>query len=240
VVDTERNQVLYEKNSTTPLPIASVTKLMTAMVVLDARLPLFEEVAISDEDVDRLKGSRSRLPVGARLTRYEALHLALVASDNRAASALARHYPGGKAGFIAAMNRKSRSLAMFDTHFDDPTGLVPSNTSTARDLLRMARAAYGYPVVRSITTTPSYSLTLPDSGVSLEFNNTNRLLRTEEWAIGLSKTGYIHEAGRCLVMQADVAERPLLIVLLHGDGRGVHFADAVRIRQWLQRNPSTA
>lgn len=234
VVDQRGDRVLYEKNSEAHLSIASITKLMTAMVVLDAKLPMFEEVQISEEDVDRLKGSSSRLPLGVRLTRHELLHLALVASDNRAASALARSYPGGKPSFVSAMNRKARALGMLDTHFEDPTGLFPSNQSTARDLLVMVRAAYLYPDIREITTTPHYTVVLPDSAVSLEFRNTNRLLRTEAWDIGLSKTGYIREAGRCLVMQAEIAERDVLIVLLNSDGRGAHFGDAVRIRQWLE------
>lgn len=240
VVDQARDQVIYDKNSDARLPIASVTKLMTAMVVLDARLPLFEEVQVNDQDVDWLKGSRSRLPLGTSITRHELLYLSLVASENRAASALARSYPGGKSAFVAAMNRKAEALGMADTHFEDPTGLFPSNTSTARDLLRMLRAAYGYPMIRQITTTPFYTLTLPQHAGNLDYRNTNRLIRAQNWDIGISKTGYIHEAGRCLVMQADLADRPLLIVLLNGEGRGTPFEDVARLRDWLARQAPAA
>ncbi|MCU0936719.1 MAG: D-alanyl-D-alanine endopeptidase [Gammaproteobacteria bacterium] len=235
VVDQRENEVVYAKNTGARLPIASITKLMTAMVVLDARLPLDEEVEVNDEDVDWLKGSRSRLPLGIVLTRHELLYLALVSSDNRAASALGRNYPGGKPAFVEAMNRKARALGMDDSRFEDPTGLNPGNTSTAQDLVRMVQAAYGYPTIRQVTTTPQYTLALPREPGSLEFRNTNRLVRAQSWDIGLSKTGYINEAGRCLVMQADIAERPLLIVLLNGDGRYTPFADVVRLREWLQR-----
>ncbi len=235
IVDERENAVVYEKNSEARLPIASITKLMTAMVVLDARLPLDEEVEVNEDDVDWLKGSRSRLPLGTTLSRHELLYLALVSSDNRAASALGRNYPGGKPAFVEAMNRKARSLGMLDSRFEDPTGLNPGNSSTAQDLVRMVRAAYGYPTIRQVTTTPQYTLALPREPGSLEFRNTNRLIRAQSWDIGLSKTGYINEAGRCLVMQADIAERPLLIVLLNGDGRYTPFADVVRLRDWLQR-----
>ena len=235
VFDQEREEVLYEKNAGTRLPIASVTKLMTAMVVLDARLSLFEEVQVNEEDVDWLKGSRSRLPLGTSITRHELLYLALVASENRAASALARSYPGGKLAFVAAMNRKAEALGMADTHFEDPTGLFPSNTSTAWDLVRMVRAAHGYPLIRQITTTPFYTLSLPREAGNLDYRNTNRLVRAQSLEIGLSKTGYIQEAGRCLVMQADVAQRPLLIVLLNGGGRATPFEDVTRLQHWLRR-----
>jgi len=240
IVDQRENLIIYEKNSDARLPIASITKLMTAMVVLDAKLPLFEEVEVNEGDVDWLKSSRSRLPLGTTLTRHELLYLALVASENRAASALARSYPGGKPAFVAAMNRKAGSLGMIDTRFEDPTGLNPGNTSTAQDLLRMVRAAYEYPTIRQVTTTPQYTLALPREPGSLEYRNTNRLVRAQTWDIGLSKTGYINEAGRCLVMQAAIAERPLLIVLLNGDGRYTPFADVVRLREWLQRQPASA
>lgn len=234
VVDQSRNQVLFERNSDTPRSIASITKLMTAMVVLDADLPPDEVIRIADQDMDRLKGSSSRLRVGTALPREAMLHLALVASDNRAASALSRHYPGGKAAFVDAMNRKAAALGMTATHFDDPTGLNPNNTSTARDLQRMAQAAYAYPTIRAITSSPHYVLSREDRPNGVEFRNTNRLLRDDGWTIGLSKTGYIQEAGRCLVMQAAIADRPMLIVLLQGQGRGAHFADAVRLRKWLE------
>jgi D-alanyl-D-alanine endopeptidase (penicillin-binding protein 7) len=235
VVDQDRENVLLEKNSTVRRPIASITKLMTAMVVLDAKQPSQELLRITDADVDRLKHSRSRLPVGTRLTRAELLHLALLASENRAASALSRNYPGGKQAFVAAMNRKARFLGMLSTHFDDPTGLFPSDTSTARDLERMVRAAYTYPTIRQITSSPEYVLDHQGRLDGVHFRNTNRLVRSEDWTIGLSKTGYIREAGRCLVMQVDIADRPILIVLLHSQGRGSHFVDAARLRRWIER-----
>jgi D-alanyl-D-alanine endopeptidase (penicillin-binding protein 7) len=240
IIDQGRNQVLYQKNSDARLPIASITKLMTAMVVLDAKQPLFEEIEVNEEDVDWLKGSRSRLPLGSRLTRHELLYLALMASENRAASALARSYPGGKPAFVLAMNRMAHELGMTETRFADPTGLDPGNTSTAQDLAQMVRGAYEYPLIRQITTTPSYTLALPRRTTPLEYINTNRLVRAQTWEIGLSKTGYINEAGRCLVMQADIADRPLLIVLLNGGDRATPFVDVTRLRQWLEKHPLPA
>jgi len=235
VVDREQDQVLFEKNSTERLPIASITKLMTAMVVLDAHQPPNQLLTVTEADVDRLKHSRSRLPVGTRLMREELLHLALLASENRAASALSRNYPGGERAFVDAMNRKARFLGMLSTHFDDPTGLTPTNTSTARDLARMVRAAYTYPTIRAITSSPEYVVEQHGRLDGVRFRNTNRLVRSGAWEIGLSKTGYIEEAGRCLAMEAEIGGRPTLIILLHGEGRGSHFADAVRLRQWIER-----
>jgi D-alanyl-D-alanine endopeptidase (penicillin-binding protein 7) len=235
VVDREQDRVLFEKNSTERLPIASITKLMTAMVVLDAHQPPNQLVTVTEADVDRLKHSRSRLPVGTRLTREELLHLALLASENRAASALSRNYPGGERAFVDAMNRKARFLGMLSTHFDDPTGLTPTNISTARDLARMVRAAYTYPTIRAITSSPEYVVEQQGRLDGVRFRNTNRLVRLGAWEIGLSKTGYIEEAGRCLVMEAEIGGRPTLIILLHGEGRGSHFADAIRLRQWIER-----
>jgi serine-type D-Ala-D-Ala endopeptidase (penicillin-binding protein 7) len=235
VVDREQDRVLFEKNSTEQLPIASITKLMTAMVVLDAHQLPNQLLTVTEADVDRLKHSRSRLPVGTRLTREELLHLALLASENRAASALSRNYAGGRRAFVEAMNRKARFLGMLSTHFDDPTGLTPTNTSTARDLARLVRAAYTYPTIRAITSSPEYVVEQHGRLDGVRFRNTNRLVRSGAWEIGLSKTGYIEEAGRCLVMEAEVGGRPTLIILLHGEGRGSHFADAVRLRQWIER-----
>jgi serine-type D-Ala-D-Ala endopeptidase (penicillin-binding protein 7) len=240
VVDQDHDRVLVEKNSTARLPIASITKLMTAMVVLDANQPMDQVLRVTDADVDRLKHSRSRLPVGTRLTRGELLHLALLASENRAAYALSRYYPGGRDGFVRAMNIKARLLGMTSTHFDDPTGLSPTNTSTARDLERMARAAFAYPTIRRITSSPEYVVDEAGRLDGVRFRNTNRLVRSDAWSIGMSKTGYIREAGRCLIMQADVANRPTLFVLLHGEGRGAHFGDAKRIRRWLEGRQLTA
>jgi D-alanyl-D-alanine endopeptidase (penicillin-binding protein 7) len=236
VVNQGTGELLYAKNPHMPAPIASITKLMTAMVVLDAGLPLQEEITITSEDVDRLKGTGSRLSLGATLTREELLHLALIASENRAAAALSRAYPGGREAFIEAMNRKATQLGMHHTRFVDGTGLSSDNRSTAADLVKLVDAAYRYPLIRKISTTGSYDLTLPVSKRvrHLAFNNTNLLTRKGDWEIGVSKTGYISEAGHCLVMQASIAEQKVIIVLLDSWGKLSRIGDANRIRQWLE------
>jgi D-alanyl-D-alanine endopeptidase (penicillin-binding protein 7) len=238
VVDQETGRVLYRKNSDLQTPIASITKLMTAMVLLDAGLPLERRVQIQSDDVDHLRHSGSRLRVGTILTRRELLQLALMSSDNRAAAALARTYPGGRAVFVPAMNRKARELGMRSSRFADPTGLNAGNVSTAEDLVRMVRAALRYPLIQKITTTPRYLLALPGVRRPMEYRNTNVFVRNDSWDIGLSKTGYIKEAGRCLVMQAMVAGRPLIMVTLNAQGKLSGFGDANRIRRWLESGPS--
>lgn len=246
VMDERTGRVIYAKNADVRTPIASITKLMTAMVTLDARLPLDEKITISEDDVDRVKGTHSRLAVGTVLTRYQLLQLALMSSENRAAAALARTYPGGTAAFVAAMNRKARQLGMRDTSFVDSTGLRPGNQSTAEDLAKMVKAAHGYPTISEITTTASYDVEVPvykrhkalaRGGVvhrSIAYRNTNKLVSDKEWEIGLSKTGYIAEAGHCLVMQAQIANQPLIIVLLDGDGKFTRITDANRIKRWVE------
>lgn len=236
VVNQGTGEPLYAKNPQVEVPIASITKLMTAMVTLDAGLPLQEEITISTEDVDRLKGTGSRLSLGATLTREELLHLALIASENRAAAALSRAYPGGREAFVEAMNRKAAQLGMHHTRFVDGTGLSSYNRSTAVDLVKLVDAAYRYPLIRKISTTGSYDLTLPASKHMrhLAFNNTNLLTRKEDWEIGVSKTGYIKEAGHCLVMQAQIAEQKVIIVLLDSLGKLSRIGDANRIRQWIE------
>lgn len=236
VVNQGTGEPLYAKNPQMEAPIASITKLMTAMVSLDAGLPLQEEITITTADVDRLKGTGSRLSLGATLTREELLHLALIASENRAAAALSRAYPGGREAFIEAMNRKAAQLGMHHTRFVDGTGLSSENRSTAADLVKLVDAAYRYPLIRRISTTGSYDLTLPASKHvrHLAFNNTNLLTRKEDWEIGVSKTGYISEAGHCLVMQAQIAEQKVIIVLLDSWGKLSRIGDANRIRQWLE------
>jgi D-alanyl-D-alanine endopeptidase (penicillin-binding protein 7) len=226
--------VLFEKNASAVMPIASITKLMTAMVVLDAKQDLSEELTVDDADVDTLRGSRSRLPVGTHLTREEMLRLALMSSENRAASALSRHYPGGQSAFVAAMNAKAAALGMTDSRFLDPTGLNASNVSTPRDLARMVNAAHSYPLIREFTTTPSEMVDI--SGHVRQFNNTNALIRSSNsnWDIGLSKTGYINEAGRCLVMQAEINHQPVIIVLLDSVGKMTRIGDANRIKNWFE------
>ena len=232
VTDQRTGEVLLSKNPDAVLPIASITKVMTSLVVLDAQLPLAEAVEISAEDIDTEKGSRSRLRPGTRLTRAELLQLALMSSENRAAHALARHYPGGMPAFVAAMNAKARQLGMTASRFSDPTGLSDRNVSNAHDLARMLRAAYDYPLVRQFSTAPELTV---DAGYRMiSFRNTNRLIDHSSWSIGLQKTGYIAEAGRCLVMQANIESRPVLMVLLDSAGRYSRFGDAQRIRDWLE------
>lgn len=232
VIDQSSEQVVLEKQPDAVMPIASISKLMTAMVVLDAGLDLNEVIRIDAEDIDDLKGTRSRLPVGTTMTRETAMLLALMSSENRAANALGRHYPGGLNAFVAAMNRKARSLGMFDSRFEEPTGLSSNNVSTAHDLARMVMAASRYPKIRMFSTTAEAKVEL--NGRIQNFANTNSLVRSDTWQIGLSKTGYISEAGRCLVMQAWVAGKPVIIVLLDSQGKMTRVGDANRIKRWME------
>lgn len=228
---------LFQKNADLVVPIASITKLMTAMVVLDGAPNLQAPITVSDEDVDLLRGSRSRLPVGSVLPRHTALLLALMSSENRAAHALARHYPGGMEAFVSAMNVKAQSLGMRDTHFEDPTGLTSNNVSTAHDLAKMVLAAHHYPLIREFTTTSEASVDV--KGRTLDYRNTNQLVKSSTWDIGLSKTGYIHEAGKCLVMQARLADKPVIIVLLDSAGKLTRIGDANRIKRWMENTSAT-
>jgi D-alanyl-D-alanine endopeptidase (penicillin-binding protein 7) len=232
VEDQRTGECIVQKQADAILPIASITKLMTAMVVLDAKMDLRESLTIVSEDVDTLRHSRSSLPVNTVITRGNALLLALMSSENRAAHALGRTYPGGLGAFISAMNTKARTLGLIDTHFEDPTGISSGNTSTARDLARMVNAAYQYPLIRENTTCKE--TTIRSGHRTLQFHNTNRLIRNPRWQIGLSKTGFIDEAGRCLVMQLEVAKRPVLIVLLDAQGKLTRYGDANRIKQWME------
>jgi D-alanyl-D-alanine endopeptidase (penicillin-binding protein 7) len=236
VMDQETNEVLFSKNSKAVLPIASLTKLMTALVVAEAKLPLDEMLTVSQEDVDTEKGSSSRLRVGTALTRGEMLHLALMSSENRAAHALGRHYPGGLGAFVAAMNRKSIELGMADTRYVEPTGLSSHNQSSARDLATLVKAAHNYPLIRELSTSPEYEVAVGRR--QLQFHNTNRLVRSPEWDIGLQKTGYISEAGRCLVMQAKLAGRQLIMVFLDSAGKYSRIGDAERVRKWVSALPA--
>jgi len=235
VINQVTGEVLYAKNTNVATPIASVTKLMTAMVMLDAHLAMDELISISDEDVDYLKGTSSRLRVGTVLTRGELLQLALMASENRAASALGRVYPGGKPAFIQAMNQKAQLLGMHSTRFVDSTGLDSGNVSTAEDLVKMVNAAYHYPEIRQVSTLPSQEVTLYGRQNALNFVNTNALVRSGNWVIGLSKTGYINEAGRCLVMQAEISGQPVIMVLLDSAGKMTRIGDANRVRKWVEK-----
>lgn len=231
VMDPLTNEVLLSKNSQAVLPIASLTKLMTALVVTEAKLPLDEVLTISQDDVDTEKGSRSRLTVGTQLTRGEMLHLALMSSENRAAHALGRSYPGGLNAFVDAMNRKSAELGMASTHYVEPTGLSSRNQSNARDLATLVGVASNYPLIRELSTSPEYQVAVGRRQV--QFHTTNGLVRSPEWDITLQKTGYISEAGRCLVMQAKLAGRQLIMVFLDSAGKYSRIGDAERVRKWV-------
>jgi D-alanyl-D-alanine endopeptidase (penicillin-binding protein 7) len=233
VVDAISGKLLYQKNADQQKSIASITKLMTAMVALDAKLPMDEKLTIDSNDLDRLKMTTSRLPLGTTMTRREMLHLALMSSENRTASALARHYPGGKSAFLAAMNAKARALGMSNTHFADSTGLTPKNVSTAADLAKLVAAASEYPLIRQFTTDHEELVRVAKAG-TLQYRNTNVLVRQGNWKIDVSKTGYINEAGRCLVMQAHLGNRPAYMVFLKSGSRGAPMADAQKVKKWLE------
>jgi len=238
VIDQATGETLYQKNAEAVLPIASITKVMTAMVVLDAGLPLDEMLDVTEADRDTERHSGSRLPMGSKLSRAEMLQLALMASENRAAHALGRQYPGGLGAFVAAMNAKAKSIGMTDSRFADPTGLSSNNVSNARDLARMVRAAHGYPLVRQYST--ATDLTVDTGYRQVSFRSTNRLVDNPDWDIGMQKTGYISEAGKCLVMQARIEGRPVILVLLDAVGAQSRFADAQRLRKWVEQQPRDA
>jgi D-alanyl-D-alanine endopeptidase (penicillin-binding protein 7) len=239
VVDQKTGRTLFGKNTDARMPIASITKLMTAMVVLDSHLPLSDKIAISKEDRDSLKGTHSRLKVGTTLSRQLALQLALMSSENRAAAALARAYPGGFPAFVVAMNLKAKNLGMSDTQFVDSTGLNSNNASTAQDLVKMVNAAYTYPLIREMTTTGFYDVAVRGGPRRVQFKNTNLLVRNKIWEIGLSKTGFINEAGHCLVMQAIIANKPMVIVLLDSWGKLSRIGDAQRIKKWMESSKAS-
>ncbi|MHB8346304.1 MAG: D-alanyl-D-alanine endopeptidase [Acidiferrobacterales bacterium] len=233
VMDERDGAVLYAKDSDTQRPIASLTKLMTAVVVLDANRPMDRLITITRADRDTFRGSSSRLPFGTVLTRYDMLHVALAASDNRAAAALARTYPGGKPAFVAAMNAKARALGMTNTHYVDSTGLYNGDVSTAADLAKLIMAANKYPLLHKFTTTGMFSVGDRRTGHVIRFLNTDLLVRNRRWNIRLSKTGYTSNAGQCLTMETSIAHRPVIIVLMDGWGWDARFADARRIRHWI-------
>jgi serine-type D-Ala-D-Ala endopeptidase (penicillin-binding protein 7) len=232
VVDQDTGDVLFSKNESAVLPIASLTKLMTGLVIADGNLPMDELITITQDDVDTYKGSRSRLAVGSTLSRGELMHLALMSSENRAAHALGRTYPGGMQQFVKLMNSKARELGMNDTRYVEPTGLLSWNQSSARDLATLVSVAYERPILRNLSTSPSHEVDLGNR--TLQYNNSNRLIRNPDWEIGLQKTGYISEAGRCLVMQTKVAGRKLIMVLLDSQGRSSRSQDAERVRRWVE------
>ena len=234
VLDAVAGQPIYAKAADEVTSIASLTKLMTAMVVLDGGQPLDDMLEIDVSDFDFLKGSSSRLRLGTQLSRREMLRLALMSSENRAASSVARHYPGGLAAFVSAMNAKAQMLGMHHSRFSDPTGLSPENVSTANDLAKMVRAAAEYPLIRDYSTTPSAYVEVDPAGRVLGFNNSNRLVSSNSWEIKLQKTGYIREAGRCLVMLATIASKPVVIVLLDSIGKYTRLGDAERVKHWIE------
>ena len=230
VVDQDTSEVLFSKNDRAVLPIASLTKLMTGLVIADAQLPMDESITITDDDAAVYR--HSRLAVGTTLSRGEMMHLSLMSSENRAANALGRTFPGGRDEFVRRMNAKARELGMRDTRFVEPTGLSSDNQSSARDLATLVSVAYERPILRDLSTSPSYQLDLGRR--TLQYNNSNRLVRNPEWEIGLQKTGYISEAGRCLVMQAKVAGRKVIMVFLDSAGKLARVQDAERVRRWVE------
>ena len=238
VVDQDTNEVLFSKNPGAVLPIASITKLMTGLVITEGQQSLDEMLTITQDDVDTEKGSRSRLAVGTRLTRGDMMHLALMSSENRAANALGRHYPGGLGVFVSAMNQKASVLGMRDTHYVEPTGLSSKNQSSARDLAVLVREAHRVPLLRELSTSQEAQVAVGKRMV--QFHTTNGLVRNPQWDIGLQKTGYISEAGRCMVMQAQMAGRKLIMVLLDSTGKYSRIGDAERIRKWMGESAAHA
>ena len=231
VMDQDTDEILFSKNSQAVLPIASLTKLMTAVVITEANLPLDEPITITDDDVDTEKFSRSRLKVGTTLRREEMLHLALMSSENRAAHALGRTYPGGLGVFVTTMNEKAQALGMADTHYVEPTGLSSHNQSSAHDLATLVKAAHEHQIIRELSTSPEYQVEVGNRAV--QFHNTNGLIKSPMWDISLQKTGFINEAGRCLVMQAKMAGRQLIMVFLDSAGKYSRIGDAERVRHWI-------
>jgi serine-type D-Ala-D-Ala endopeptidase (penicillin-binding protein 7) len=239
VLDADTGEIVIDKNADTVTPIASITKLMTAMVVLDRGLDLDQRIVLSRDDIDSLKGTRSRLRPGNVLTRHDLLLLALMSSENRAAAALGRTYPGGIEPFVAAMNAKAAALGMKESRFVDATGLSPHNVSSARDLVKLVRAAHEYQKIREFSTRDRYSVRVSERGRPLAFHNTNGLVRAHHWEVGLSKTGYISEAGRCLVMHVKLASKDLIVVLLDSWGKQSRIGDANRIKKWVETHAAT-
>ena len=237
VIDQDTQEVLFRKNDNAVLPIASLTKLMTGVIISGAKLPMDELITITQDDVDTEKGSSSRLKVGTSLTRGEMLHLALMSSENRAANALGRTYPGGLPVFVSLMNAKAKLLGMMDTRYVEPTGLSSRNQSSAHDLVALVSAAHADPVLREFSTSTGFQVAVGNR--TLQYNNTNRLIKNPEWEIGLQKTGYISEAGQCLVMQTKIAGRKLIMVFLDSAGKLSRLGDAERVRRWVEANPMT-
>jgi D-alanyl-D-alanine endopeptidase (penicillin-binding protein 7) len=234
VYDAESGDIIYQKKAHEKSSIASLTKLMTAMVIIDSNLDLDKKITITKNDFDKIKGTTSRLWLGSELSRKELLSIALIASDNRAASAISNSYPGGKKAFVQAMNVKAKQLGMDDTLFADPTGLDKNNISTAIDLVKMTQAAQQYPLIRELSTLSYYEAHIKNKKIKLNYNNTNLLVRQGLWNIDISKTGYIREAGKCLIMQTTVMDKPIIMVFLKSYGKYTRTADAKRVKKWLE------
>ncbi|CRY71232.1 D-alanyl-D-alanine endopeptidase [Yersinia pseudotuberculosis] len=234
VVDLQTNKVIYANNADKVVPIASITKLMTAMVVLDAKLPLDEILSVDIDQTKELKGVFSRVRVNSEISRKDMLLLTLMSSENRAAASLAHHYPGGYKAFIKAMNAKAKSLGMSSTHYVEPTGLSINNVSTARDLAKLLMATKQYPLIGQLSTTTEKMATFREPNYTLPFRNTNHLVYNDKWNIQLTKTGFTNQAGHCLVMRTVIGKRPVALVVLDAFGKYTHFADANRLRSWIE------
>ncbi|SFE49030.1 D-alanyl-D-alanine endopeptidase [Nitrosomonas sp. Nm166] len=236
VFNAQNERIIYDKNADKVMPIASITKLMTAMVTLDAHLPPNEKITITQADVDKLKRTSSRLPVGSSYPRHELLRLALMSSENRAAAALGRTYPGGTQAFVQAMNLKAKKIGMVNSRFVDSTGLNSGNVSTARDLAKLVSASNNYVPIREFSTTSKHFVSPGNKRGQLQYVNSNSLVHNQNWEIGVSKTGYLNEAGRCLVMQANISGQPVVIVLLNSWGKNTRIGDANRVKKWIEGN----
>ena len=234
LVDLKTDQVLYSSNPDLVVPIASVTKLMTAMVTLDAKLPMDEQLPVVIRDVKEMRGVYSRVRLNSELSRHDMLQLALMSSENRAAASLAHHYPGGVPAFVAAMNAKARALGMSHTRYVEPTGLSERNVSSANDLLKLLKASQRYPLLGQFSTTAEKTQAFRKPNYTLGFRNTNALVHKANWSIQLTKTGFTNAAGHCLVMRTQMAGRPVAFVVLDSFGKYTHMADASRLRKWLE------
>ncbi|MCQ4326005.1 D-alanyl-D-alanine endopeptidase [Stutzerimonas stutzeri] len=239
LVDLKTNEVLYSSNPDMVVPIASVTKLMTAMVTLDAKLPLDEQLAVTIRDAKEMQGVFSRVRLGSEISRRELLLLTLMSSENRAAASLAHHYPGGYTAFVQAMNAKARALGMTQTHYVEPTGLSERNVSSAKDLVKLVRASRQYPLIQQFSTSDEKTVAFRKPNYTLGFRNTNALVRKHNWDIQLSKTGFTNAAGHCLVMSTTMNQRPVAFVVLDAFGKYTHMADASRLKKWLETGTVT-
>lgn len=240
LIDLQTNNVIYEHNPDAVLPIASVTKLMTAMVVLDARQPMDEMLTMDISHTPEMRGIFSRVKLGSELDRKNTLLIALMSSENRAAASLAHHYPGGYGAFINAMNAKARSLGMSHTRYVEPTGLSTQNVSTARDLTKLLIAARRYPMLSQLSTTREKTVAFRKPNYTLGFHNTDHLLNNDKWDISLTKTGFTNQAGHCLVLLTTMGNRPVAMVILDAFGKYTHFADASRLRSWVETGKNNA